>query len=418
MEFGVFVGMYHPNHRREAGETEQDVLRAELDVVQAADRSGFKYVWVTEHHFLDEYSHLSANEAWMAYALAITERIHIGSGIINITPPICHPHASPRRWRCSTSSRRVASSSAPGAGRRRSRCFGFGIDSMDTTRDMFDEALPEIVKMMGPDEYGPYDGKFFSLPRRQVLPKPVTLPHPPIWVAAGSPGTFEKAARMGIGVLCFSFAGAEALKPLIEIYKNTIEDADPVGGYVNNNVMVTTAMMCMEDGDRAREVFRNTQSDYHTSLVAKYLDSFPQTAGIDKVPTLKPPVPLEYVNRAIEARAVAVGTPDEAINTMRVYEEIGADQVSFGVLSDDTPFDAAIESVETFGKYVLPEFDKDPVCSTTRQREAQLAGGLMAITIDLAGQVVLVTGGTKGVGRRIAQRLADAGATVAVCCAQ
>ena len=158
---------------------------------------------------------------------------------------------------------------------------------------MYDEALPEIVKMMGPDEYGPYDGQFFSLPRRQVLPKPVTLPHPPIWVAAGSPGTFEKAARMGIGVLCFSFAGAEALKPLIDIYKTTIEDADPVGGYVNNNVMVTTAMMCMEDGDRAREVFRNTQSDYHTSLVAKYLDSFPQTAGIDKVPTLKPPVPLE-----------------------------------------------------------------------------------------------------------------------------
>jgi NAD(P)-dependent dehydrogenase (short-subunit alcohol dehydrogenase family) len=39
----------------------------------------------------------------------------------------------------------------------------------------------------------------------------------------------------------------------------------------------------------------------------------------------------------------------------------------------------------------------------------------MAVTIDLAGQVVLVTGGTKGVGRGIAQRLADAGAGVAVC---
>jgi alkanesulfonate monooxygenase SsuD/methylene tetrahydromethanopterin reductase-like flavin-dependent oxidoreductase (luciferase family) len=309
----------------------------------------------------------------MAYALAITERIHIGSGIINITPPVCHParvaekvamldQLAPGRFEFGT-----------GRGSSSVEVLGFGIDSMDTTRDMFDEALPEIVKMMGPDEYGPYDGKFFSMPRRQqVLPKPVTQPHPPIWVAAGSPGTFEKAARMGIGVLCFSFAGAEALKPLIEIYKNTIEDADPVGGYVNNNVMVTTAMTCMEDGDRAREVFRNTQSDYHTSLVAKYLDSFPQTAGIDKVPTLKPPVPLEYVNRAIEARAVAVGTPDEAINTMRVYEEIGADQVAFGVLSDDTPFDAAIESVETFGKYVIPEFDKDPVCSTTRQREAQV----------------------------------------------
>src|SRR5438552_1927224 len=95
MEFGVFVGMYHPAHRRRNGETEQDVLRAELDVVQAADRSGFKYVWVTEHHFLDEYSHLSANEAWMAYALAITDNIHIGSGIINIT---CCPSST--RTRC------------------------------------------------------------------------------------------------------------------------------------------------------------------------------------------------------------------------------------------------------------------------------------------------------------------------------
>ena len=155
MEFGVFVGMYHPNHRREAGETEQDVLRAELDVVQAADRAGFKYVWVTEHHFLDEYSHLSANEAFLAYALAITERIHIGSGIFNITPPVNHParvaekvamldQLAPGRFEFGT-----------GRGSSSVEVFGFGIDSMDTTRDMFDEALPEIVKMMGPDEYGP-----------------------------------------------------------------------------------------------------------------------------------------------------------------------------------------------------------------------------------------------------------------------
>ena len=91
MEFGVFVGMYHPNHRREAGETEQDVLRAELDVVQAADRSGFKYVWVTEHHFLDEYSHLSANESFIGFVAAKTTQMHHGSGIFNITPPVNHP---------------------------------------------------------------------------------------------------------------------------------------------------------------------------------------------------------------------------------------------------------------------------------------------------------------------------------------
>ena len=92
------------------------------------------------------------------------------------------------------------------------------------------------------------------MPARNVLPKPYTKPHPPMWVAAGSPSTFEKAARMGLGVLCFTMGGAESLKPLIELYKKEIEHAEPVGDYVNDNVMVTTQLLCLEDGARVREL--------------------------------------------------------------------------------------------------------------------------------------------------------------------
>ena len=203
MEFGVFVGMYHPNHRRAQGETEQDVLRAELDVVQAADRSGFKYAWATEHHFLDEYSHLSANESCLAYLAGVTDNIHIGSGIINITPPVNHParvaervamldhlRAGPLRVR-----HRRGSSSTEGRLRHR---------PTDLTSDMFDEALPQIVKMWARRRLPRTRAGSSRCHAATCCPSRSPGPHPPLWVAAGQRARFEKAARMGIGVLCFS----------------------------------------------------------------------------------------------------------------------------------------------------------------------------------------------------------------------
>ena len=92
------------------------------------------------------------------------------------------------------------------------------------------------------------------MPERNVLPKPYVKPHPPMWVAAGNPSTFEKAAQMGLGVLCFTGGAPEKMAPLIEIYKKTIVNAEPVGEYVNDNIAVTTSFMCLEDRDEAREL--------------------------------------------------------------------------------------------------------------------------------------------------------------------
>ena len=92
MEFGVFIQGYVPQFRREGDpEAEHKALMEELELVIAADKAGFKYVWLTEHHFLDEYSHLSANDAVAGYLAHATERIHIGSGIFNPLPQVNHP---------------------------------------------------------------------------------------------------------------------------------------------------------------------------------------------------------------------------------------------------------------------------------------------------------------------------------------
>ena len=373
MEFGIFnaacvLPRYADRHGKSA---EHDRIMDEVAFIEAADRAGFKYTWASEHHFLTQYSHLSDSESFLAFVAARTNNIHIGSGIFNITPPANHPariaervamldHLSQGRFEFGT-----------GRGSSTTEQRGFGIDDPELTRAMVAETLPQIVRMFRDEPYS-FEGKFFSMPERNVLPKPYTDPHPPLWVAAGSPSTFELAAQQGLGVLCFAFGKPEQFTPLIEGYKKTIENCDPVGEYVNNNVMITTQMLCLEDGGRARDVVRNIDQAYHSSLVFRYLDTFPRPAGIPVWPELIPEQTPQMIDGAIDKGLIAVGDPEEVTRAVQRFADTGADQLAFGMLSSAMPIEICEEAVATFGKHVLPQFDKDPVHSTTRQRQAQI----------------------------------------------
>ena len=172
-------------------------------------------------------------------------------------------------------------------------------------------------------------------------------------------------------MLCFTLGTPDTLAPLIETYKTAIETADPVGGYVNNNIMVTSDMMCLEDGNRARQIFANNRASYHTGLVFRYLDSFPRPEGFPVWPELPPDPTVEQLEAAAAVGNVCVGDPEEIARTIQRFEDIGADQLTFSSTVCDYDLDTIIESYETFGKHLIPAFDTDPVHSTTRQREAQ-----------------------------------------------
>ena len=373
MEFGIFNSLYLPHHLTDVDRehAEANRLRDEVAWTVAADRAGFKYTWATEHHFLTQYSHLSANESFLAYVAALTTNIHLGSGIFNITPPVNHPARVAERVAVLDILSGGRFEFGMGRGSSTTEQRGFGILDPEMTKLMFDEVVPQFRRMWDETEYA-FEGRFFSMPPRNVVPKPATKPHPPMWVAAGNPGTFEKAARMGLGVLCFTTGSPASLAPLVEVYKNTIDQAEPVGHYVNNNVMVTSQMLCLEDGQRAREIACNMTSGYQNSLVFHYLDTFPKPPGIPEWPELIPEPTPEGLDHQIDQGLVAIGTPEECTRAVQAYADIGADQLTFGMLSTTMPVEVAIEAVETFGAQVLPQFDKDPVHSTTRQREAYL----------------------------------------------
>jgi alkanesulfonate monooxygenase SsuD/methylene tetrahydromethanopterin reductase-like flavin-dependent oxidoreductase (luciferase family) len=371
MEFGLFIGGWVPDYldgRDDAAEHER--LIDETRIAIAGDRSNWKYVWVTEHHFLAEYSHISANEIVMPHILAKTERIRVASGIINVTPPVNHPariaervamldHLSGGRFDFGTG--RGSSSTEQG---------GFGITDPDLTKEMFDEVMPEFRKMWGQDSYS-FDGRFFSMPERNVLPKPYVKPHPPMWVAAGNPDTFEKAAKLGLGVICFTGGSPEKMKPLVDLYKETIKDADPVGDFVNDNVAITTSFMCLEDGDAARDWMTRSRNGRQQSLVFKYLDTFPKPPGVPDWPVEIPDPTLEQLAAGAEKGTSIVGTPDECAEILQKWQGIGVDQLIMGPTGSTYPYDVVEEAVELFGNKVIPQFDTDPEARAARfRREA------------------------------------------------
>jgi alkanesulfonate monooxygenase SsuD/methylene tetrahydromethanopterin reductase-like flavin-dependent oxidoreductase (luciferase family) len=375
MEFGIFnAACLLPKYRAEHGDAaEHDRIMDEVAFIVAADKAGFKYTWASEHHFLTDYSHLSASESFLAFVAAKTNSIHMGSGIFNITPPVNHPariaervamldHLSEGRFEFGT-----------GRGSSTTEQKGFGIPEPDITREMVAETLPQIVRMWREEEYS-YEGKFFSMPPRNVLPKPYSKPHPPIWMAAGSPSTFDLAAELGVGVLCFGFSTPDQLTPLVSRYKEKIQDCtNPVGEFVNNNVMITTQMICMEDGAKARRTFLEAESNYHLSLVFRYLDTFPKPPGLPEWPEIIPGMTAEMLDGAIASGDVAIGDPDEVTKAIERYSSTGADQLAFGMLSTSISREDCVEAVETFGTHVLKNFDKDPEFSTDKQRRAAAA---------------------------------------------
>src|SRR6516162_4078334 len=89
MKFGLFYE--HQLPRPWAEDSEHRLLKEGLEQVELADKLGYDYAWQVEHHFLEEYSHGSAPEVFLAAASQRTKRIRLGHGIVQAPSPVNHP---------------------------------------------------------------------------------------------------------------------------------------------------------------------------------------------------------------------------------------------------------------------------------------------------------------------------------------
>ena len=245
MKFGVFYEHQLPRPWQE--DSEYRLMQDALEQVELADRLGFDVVWEVEHHFLEEYSHSSAPEVFLAACSQRTKDIRLGHGIIQTAPGYNHPARTAERVATLDliSGGRVEFGS--GESGSEAELGGFLVDPV-TKRDAWLEGLQVALRCMTETPFSGVDGRFVQMPPRNVVPKPMQRPHPPLWVACSRRDTILLAAEKGIGALTFAFIDPEEATKWVSDYEQTLaERCVPVGLAVNPNIACVTQMMCHPD---------------------------------------------------------------------------------------------------------------------------------------------------------------------------
>ena len=232
MKFGLFYELSVP--RPWTRESERTVYNNALEQVKLADELGFDQVWAVEHHFLEEYSHCPAPELFLTACAMLTKDIRVGHGIIVCVPEFNHPIKIAEK----TAVLDILSGGRLEVGTGRSATWtelaGFNANP-DDTKKSWDEFVRCLPKMWTSEQYA-YEGEFWSMPSRTILPKVYQRPHPPMWVAVTSPGTELDAADRGLGSLGLTFGQFAEQEKKIAEYRRRIQLCTPVGDFVNDQV--------------------------------------------------------------------------------------------------------------------------------------------------------------------------------------
>src|SRR5256712_6767653 len=180
MRFGLFYEFQLP--RPWDDDAERRLVTEALEQVELADRLGIDYVWEVEHHFLEEYSHSSAPEIFLAACSQRTSRIRLGHGIVQLPPAVNHPARVAERIATLDLISGGRVDFGTGESSSQMELGGFGVDR-ELKREQWDEALDAVTRMMAEEPFAGYRGRFISMPPRSVIPRPQQKPHPPLWVA-------------------------------------------------------------------------------------------------------------------------------------------------------------------------------------------------------------------------------------------
>ncbi len=354
MKFGIFYELQLPRPWGE--DDERSLYQNALDQIELADKLGYDHAWEVEHHFLEEYSHSPAPEVFLGAASQRTKRIRLGHGIVQLTTN--HPARVAERIACLDLVSNGRVEFGIGEGASITELGGFD-RAMEDKRLVWEDAVRCILPMFTHEGWE-YHGPYFDFPLRNVLPKPVQRPHPPLWVACSQLETIEMAGRRGMGALGFQFLSADAAHAWVHAYYNAFTRRQELltEHHTNPNIALVSYFMCAPTDEEAR-----ARADGVTFFQFA-LRFYAAAQGRERARPGTVNLWDEYnawkrANPEAAARAISgglVGSPETLRRKLRRFETSHVDQIILLNQAGRNRHDHICESLELFAREVMPEF--------------------------------------------------------------
>src|SRR5919199_1349824 len=347
MKFALFYEMQLPkplDQDQWGPDDERRIVQETLEQIELADRLGYDYVFFAEHHFLEEYCHSSAPEIVLAAAAARTRNIRLGQGIVQMPPRINHPVRIAERIATLdlVSNGRVEFGTGEGA--THTELEGFDMSYADK-KDAWEEATRECLRMMTMTPYPGYEGAFFRMPERNVIPKPLQKPHPPVWVA-----TTGQAMNPAVGTMGNMFCAPTNEEALAK----GLSGAQYFGfvfGWIHGHQHFGR--------DNVYREFRRRRDDAAADQQEAATALEPEEEGA-------------RILYRMGRQGLFMGSPEYIRNNLRGFEAAHLDLVLLFTQQGDRSHADIMASLELFATEVMPEFkERHPLQQRWRQQQLQ-----------------------------------------------
>lgn len=373
MKFGILYEIHTPKPWHEHSDYER--YWQCIAEIKLAESVGFDECWAVEHHFTEEFAHCSAPEVFLTAVAQHTTTMRVGHGVVLLPRPYNHAVRVAERAAALDILSRGRLDVGTGRSATTLELRGFEIDP-DDTRPMWEEAI-QLIPRLWTEERVAFEGRYYHLPRRTVLPRPYQKPHPPLWVAGGQPASLDLAARYGLGFLHFALLDPELSFTWVRQYKEQVRAAAPPAGFVNDQFGAFTIGYCGEDEAEVRMVggpgalyyagernrVQGAWERAYGTVPESYRHYQQQTAKIDL--TAKDALP-----GLLNIGSMAVGTPEQCRKVVEIYDRAGADQL---ILYMELPFldHAQIsKSIRLFGERVIQPYRAEQARTAAAQAPA------------------------------------------------